>query len=129
LTTSRGPSPPIKVFQQGDDILAIMELPGVDKNELQIEAKANTIRISGKKIGYSDGASVHRRERISGEFDRTLSRCRSKSIQMASRPNIVMAFSPCSCPGPRATSRWQWPVNCRATAAVRPRWTSHLSRR
>jgi len=50
-----------------------MELPGVDKNELKIEAKANTIRISGKKIGYSDGASVHRRERISGEFDRTLS--------------------------------------------------------
>jgi HSP20 family protein len=62
------------VFQQGDDILAIMELPGVDKNELQIEAKANTIRISGKKnVGYSAGASVHRRERISGEFDRTLS--------------------------------------------------------
>jgi HSP20 family protein len=74
LTTSRGPFPPINAFQQGDDILAIMELPGVDKNDLQIQAKANTIRISGKKnVGYSDGASVHRRERISGEFDRTLS--------------------------------------------------------
>jgi HSP20 family protein len=74
LTTSRGPFPPINVFQQGDDILAIIELPGVDKNDLQIQAKANTIRISGKKnVGYSDGASVHRRERISGEFDRTLS--------------------------------------------------------
>src|ERR1700758_5336747 len=74
LTTSRGPFPPINVFQQGEDILAIMELPGVDKDDLQIQAKANTIRISGRKnVGYPDGASVHRRERVSGEFDRTLS--------------------------------------------------------
>jgi HSP20 family protein len=74
LTTSRGPFPPINVFQQGEDILAIIELPGVDKDDLQIQAKANTIRVSGKKsVSYSDGASVHRRERVSGEFDRTLS--------------------------------------------------------
>jgi HSP20 family protein len=73
-TTSRGPFPPINVFQQSDDILALMELPGIDKNELQIEAKANTVRISGKKrVDYSNGVSVHRRERVSGEFDRTLS--------------------------------------------------------
>jgi HSP20 family protein len=74
LTTSRGPFPPINVFQQGDDILAIVELPGIDKNDLQIQAKENTIRISGKKnVAYSEEASVHRRERVSGEFDRTLS--------------------------------------------------------
>ena len=74
LTTSRGPFPPINVFQQGEDILAIMELPGIDRDDLQIQAKANTIRVSGKKnLDYSDGASVHRRERVSGEFDRTLS--------------------------------------------------------
>jgi HSP20 family protein len=74
LTTSRGPFPPINVFQQGEDILAIMELPGIDKNDLEIQVKANTIRISGQKnVGYSDEASVHRRERVSGEFDRTLS--------------------------------------------------------
>ena len=46
-TASRGPFPPINVFQRGDDILAIVELPGLDKNNLQIEAKENTIRISG----------------------------------------------------------------------------------
>ena len=74
LTTSRGPFPPINVFQQGDDILAIIELPGVAKSDLQIEAKENTIRISGKKtVDYPKEASLHRRERISGEFDRTIS--------------------------------------------------------
>jgi HSP20 family protein len=74
FTTSRGPFPPINVFQQGEDILAIIELPGIDKNDLQIQAKENTIRISGRKaVDFPEGVSVHRRERIWGEFDRTLS--------------------------------------------------------
>jgi len=73
-TASRGPFPPINVFQQDDDILAIIELPGVDKDKLQVEAKENTIRISGTKAShYEHDASVHRREREFGQFDRTLS--------------------------------------------------------
>ena len=72
-SASQGPFPPINVFQQGDDILAIVELPGIDKDDLQIQAKENTIRISGRKtMRYPDG-SVHRRERMFGDFDRTLS--------------------------------------------------------
>jgi HSP20 family protein len=73
-TASQGPFPPINVFQQGDDILAIIELPGLDKSELQVQAKENTIRIAGiKGVDYPGGVSVHRRERVAGEFDRTLS--------------------------------------------------------
>jgi len=72
-TTGQGPFPPINVFAQGHDILAIIELPGVDKNDLQIQAKENTIRISGKKAPNYPEGSVHRRERVFGEFDRTLS--------------------------------------------------------
>jgi HSP20 family protein len=72
-TASQGPFPPINVFQQGDDLLAIIELPGVEKRELQIQAKENTIRISGKKAANYPEGSVHRRERVFGEFDRTLS--------------------------------------------------------
>ena len=72
-TTSPGPFPPINVFQQGHDILAIIELPGVDKSALQIHAQQNTVRISGnKRASYPDGVSVHRNERSFGEFDRTL---------------------------------------------------------
>jgi HSP20 family protein len=73
-TTSQGPYPPINVIQQGEDILAIIELPGIEKESLNVQAKENTIRIAGKKsITYPDGVSVHRRERLFGEFDRTLS--------------------------------------------------------
>jgi HSP20 family protein len=73
-TASQGPFPPINVFQQGDDILAILELPGIDKNALEIQVKDNTIRICGKKaVAFPEGVSVHRRERSTGDFDRTLS--------------------------------------------------------
>jgi HSP20 family protein len=74
LTTSRGPFPPINVFQQGEDILAIVELPGINKSDLQIQVKDNAIRISGRKaVEFPEGVSVHRRERVRGDFDRTLS--------------------------------------------------------
>jgi HSP20 family protein len=73
-TAASGSFPPINIFQKGEDFVAVVELSGVDKNDLEIEAKENTIRIRGKKtIAYGEQASVHRRERISGVFDRTLS--------------------------------------------------------
>ena len=72
-TAGTGTYPPVNVFQQGDDLVAILELPGVDKNELNIQAKENTIRIAGRKsVDYPEGVSVHRRERLWGVFDRTL---------------------------------------------------------
>jgi HSP20 family protein len=74
LTTSQGPFPPINIFQQGDNVLAIIELPGIEKDTLQVQAQENTIRIAGRKTtSYPEDVSVHRRERISGEFDRTIS--------------------------------------------------------
>ena len=97
-TTSRGPFPPINVFQQGDNILAIIELPGIDKDKLQIEAKENTIRISGTKAtNYEDGASVHRRERDFGQFDRTISipvKLESEGIKAEYRDGVLALFLP-----------------------------------
>ena len=82
LRTSRwldsGPSaggayPPINVFRNGDGIVIIAEVPGVRKDDLRIEVKGKTIRISGAKSLHSgDKASVHRRERQSGTFDRAM---------------------------------------------------------
>lgn len=97
-TTSRGPFPPINVFQQGDNILAIIELPGIDKAKLQIEAQENTIRISGTKpLDYEDGASVHRRERDFGQFDRTLSipvKLDPDGIKAEYRDGVLALFLP-----------------------------------
>jgi HSP20 family protein len=72
-TAGTGTYPPVNVFQQGDDLVAILELPGVDKDELSVQAKDDTIRIAGRKsVDYPEGVSVHRRERLWGVFDRTL---------------------------------------------------------
>ncbi len=72
-TASMGAYPPVNVFQQGEDLVAIVELPGVNKEDLNIQAKENTIRIAGRKtIDYPENVSLHRRERSSGVFDRTL---------------------------------------------------------
>lgn len=72
-TASMGTYPPVNVFQQGDDLVAIVELPGVQKEDLNVQAEENTIRIAGRKaIDYPENVSLHRRERLSGIFDRTL---------------------------------------------------------
>ena len=97
-TTSRGPFPPINVFQKGDDILAIIELPGIDKDKLQIDAKENTIRVSGAKlIDYEDGTSVHRRERDFGQFDRSISipvKLDPDGIKAEYRDGVLALFLP-----------------------------------
>ena len=48
-TAGMGSYPPINVFQQGDDLVAIIELPGVNKANINIQAKEDTIRISAAR--------------------------------------------------------------------------------
>lgn len=71
--SSGGAYPPLNVFRKGDDIVVIIEVPGVRKADLQIQVKGNTIRIAGSKsVQYGDNAAVHRRERRAGSFDRAI---------------------------------------------------------
>ena len=68
-----GTHPPINVFRKGDDIVAIVEVPGVRKSDLDIKIERNTLRISGSKsVEYDDKVAAHRRERAAGRFDRAV---------------------------------------------------------
>src|SRR3954454_17296353 len=70
-----GAYPPINVFRKGDDIVAIIEVPGVRKSDLDIKIERNTLRISGSKsVEYGDKVATHRRERAAGRFDRAVTR-------------------------------------------------------
>ena len=72
-TTGYGTFPPVNVFRQGDDFVLVAELPGVEKEGLDVQIKGRRVRIKGtKKVEFADGVSVHRRERRSGTFDRAL---------------------------------------------------------
>jgi len=97
-TASIGPFPSINVFQQGDDFVAVIELPGISRDNLDIQARGNTIRIAGKKIvSYAQDISVHRRERLSGEFDRTLTlpvQVNPEGIRAEYRDGVLAIFIP-----------------------------------
>lgn len=93
-----GGYPPINIFQQADDFVAVIELPGIDKNELSVEAKDRTVRISGRKsVSYDQKSSVHRRERLSGVFDRTISlplQIDPDAIRAEYRDGVLALFIP-----------------------------------
>lgn len=68
-----GTYPPINIFRKGDDFVVITEVPGIKKSDLDIQVKGNTIRIAGtKSVNYPEKASLHRRERSAGRFDRAI---------------------------------------------------------
>jgi HSP20 family protein len=68
-----GAYPPINVFRRGEDFVVVAEVPGVKKADLEVQVKGNTIRLAGtKSVTHADKASLHRRERLAGRFDRAL---------------------------------------------------------
>jgi HSP20 family protein len=93
-----GGYPPMNVFRKGDDIVMVIEVPGVRKSDLRIEAKGNTIRISGaKSVEQGDRASVHRLERRGGQFDRAVTlpiEVDAERIKAECRDGILALYLP-----------------------------------
>lgn len=72
-TASRGGFPPVNVFEKSERFAVVAELPGLDRKSLTVEIHRNQLRLAGRRIiEFNEGVSLHRRERLSGDFDRTL---------------------------------------------------------
>jgi HSP20 family protein len=68
-----GSYPPLNVFRKGEDFALIAEVPSISPSDLDIQVKGRTVRLSGSKaVSYPEKASVHRRERAEGRFDRSI---------------------------------------------------------
>jgi HSP20 family protein len=68
-----GSYPPLNVFRNGEDFVLVAEVPGIGKSDLDVQVKGRTIRLSGSKaVRYDEKASLHRRERLAGRFDRSI---------------------------------------------------------
>lgn len=69
-----GVFPLINLTEDGNNYYVRAELPGVKAGELDIQATANNIAITGeRKIASEDqGARYHRREREAGKFSRMI---------------------------------------------------------
>ena len=68
-----GVFPLINLTEDKDHYYMRAELPGVKADELDIQATANNIAISGeRKIAAEEGTRYHRREREAGTFSRVI---------------------------------------------------------
>jgi HSP20 family protein len=68
-----GSYPPLNIFREKDDLVLIAEVPGINKSDLDVQVKGRTVRLSGAKtVKYAEKASLHRRERLAGRFDRSV---------------------------------------------------------
>jgi HSP20 family protein len=71
--SGRGVHPPVNVFRSGEDVVIRLEVPGFAPENLAIESRGQTLTVSGKRVEEppAEGA-YHRRERVAGEFSRSI---------------------------------------------------------
>lgn len=93
-----GSYPPLNIFRKGDDLVLIAEVPGISKADLDVQVKGNTLRLSGTKtVKYPENASLHRRERLAGRFDRSVSlpvEIDPEGVKAECRDGILALFLP-----------------------------------
>ncbi|OHD07175.1 MAG: hypothetical protein A2Y34_03245 [Spirochaetes bacterium GWC1_27_15] len=66
--------PEVNIYENQDEYVLVGRIPGVDKNDLNISFKDNSIKIEGeKKAPVNEEASYHLKERRYGKFERNFS--------------------------------------------------------
>jgi HSP20 family protein len=67
-------APPVDVYEEGADIVLKAELPGMKKEDLEVDVTGDLITLSGKKEKEEriERKDYHRLERATGSFTRTL---------------------------------------------------------
>jgi HSP20 family protein len=66
--------PAMDIKENKDDVVACLELPGIDKDQIKVSVQNDMLIISGEKKQESveDGENLHRVERTYGYFKRTV---------------------------------------------------------
>jgi len=69
----RGTFPAINVYDQGDAAVMVAEIPGVKQDDLELTVMHDTVTLKGRRsIEEANGNRYYRRERVSGDFARTI---------------------------------------------------------
>lgn len=70
---SNGWTPALDVYQNADNVVAMLELPGMRKEEIEISLQDGTLTIAGeRKSGTGESDKAERTERFVGKFRRTI---------------------------------------------------------
>jgi HSP20 family protein len=69
-----GWSPALDLYQSNDNVIAVVELPGMRKEDIEISLHDGTLTVSGerKRENSSNGDKAERTERYVGTFRRTI---------------------------------------------------------
>lgn len=69
-----GWSPALDLYQSHDNVIAVVELPGMSKDDIEISLHDGTLTISGerKRESSSNGEKAERTERYVGTFRRSI---------------------------------------------------------
>lgn len=66
-------NPPIDIFENEDALVFTAELPGLEKEDLNIAVDDGVLKISGERTFGGESKELRRRERSYGKFLRTFS--------------------------------------------------------
>ncbi|MDH5720572.1 MAG: Hsp20/alpha crystallin family protein [Spirochaetia bacterium] len=66
--------PPINIFEDADGATAIVQIPGVDPEKIELSVTGDLLNISGQREtdSFNENISLHRNELWKGKFSRSL---------------------------------------------------------
>jgi HSP20 family protein len=68
-----GWTPALDLYQNSDNVVAVVELPGMRKEDIEISLHDGTLSIGGERKGEAgDGDNASRTERFTGKFRRSI---------------------------------------------------------
>lgn len=93
-----GWSPALDLYQNNDNLVAVVELPGMRKEDIEISLHDGTLTIAGeRKSSFSNGERAERSERYVGSFRRSITlpaRVDSNKVSATYRDGILTVTLP-----------------------------------
>jgi HSP20 family protein len=93
-----GWSPALDLYHNADNIIALVELPGMRKEDIEISLHDGTLIISGERKSESvEGEKAERTERVTGKFRRSITlpaRVESDKVNATYKDGILTVTLP-----------------------------------
>ena len=93
-----GWSPALDLYQDPDNVVAVVELPGMRREDIEISLRDGTLTISGeRKSQTSNGEKAERTERYIGKFRRSITlptRVNASKVSATYRDGILTVTLP-----------------------------------
>jgi HSP20 family protein len=72
--SSSGSFPPVNIFDTGEGLAVIAEIPGVDPKSISVSGQGHSLTVKGerRRETSAEASGYHRRERSFGEFSRSI---------------------------------------------------------